>query len=175
MENENKLFKCANELKVTIVQDNGEVILQEDCCTNLSILVKNNGEMATSFLGAHSPEMIRVLEKTLKQYFKTLKKTLKAEYRRSDNEEIKVVKGSSEKNSKEIEEALSKEVEVDIKYEFESLKEIEEDIKKRTTKKSTTNSKTSNKKPSSVKNTKSSTISKASSKSKTNTTSKSEK
>lgn len=129
MEEKENLFKCPNDLKVTIVKDNGEHIINENCCTVLSILVKNSGEIATSFLGAHSPEMLKVLDKTLKRYFKTLKKTLKSEYKRPDNEEITVLKNDTDANSKEIEEALSKEVEVDIKYEFESLKDIEKATK----------------------------------------------
>lgn len=130
MEGQDNLFKCPNDLKVTIVKDNGEVVVDESCCTNLSILVKNSGEIATSFLGAHSPEMIKVLERSLKVYFKSIKKTLRAEYKREGNEEIMVVKGDSDTNSKEIDEALSKEVEVDIKYEFESLKDIEKAVNK---------------------------------------------
>ena len=154
MEDRENLFKCANDLKVTIAKDNGEVVLDESCCTNLSILVKNNGEIATSFLGAHSPEMVKVLNKAMRKYFKALKKTLKEEYKRSDNDEITVVKGDSEKNSPEIEKALEKEVKVDIKYEFESLKDIEKvvadnklkaknntsKLKKSTTKKDNSNS-----------------------------------
>ena len=153
MTEKENLFKCPNDLKVTIVKDNGEMVLSEDCCTNLSILVKNNGEMATSFLGAHSPEMIRVLDKSLKKYFRVLKKTLKAEYKRVDNEEIQVIKGTSTENSKEIEEALKNEVKVDINYEFESLKEIEKvsNAKAKTTpKKSNSTSKQNTNKKSNI-------------------------
>lgn len=131
MEEKENVFKCPNDIKVTIVKDKGEVVLDEECCTNLSILLKNNGEIATSFFGAHSPVMIKVLEKTMKKYFKTLKKTLKEEYKRKDNEEIIVHKGESDINSPEIEDALKKEVEVDIKYEFDSLKDIEKTVEKK--------------------------------------------
>lgn len=126
---EENMFKCPNDLRVSIKKDNGEMVLDESCCTSLSIIVKNSGEMATSFLGAHSPELVKILEKTLKKYFKTLKKTLKEEYKKPSPDEIKVIKGDSEENSKEIEKALSKEVDVDIKYEFDSLKDIEKAIK----------------------------------------------
>lgn len=132
---EENVFKCPNDLRVSIKKDKGEVVLDEECCTNLSILVKNTGEMATSFLGAHSPELVRVLEKTLKKYFKSLKKALKEDYKTPSNDEIQVVKGDSVENSKEIEEALSKEVPVDIKYEFESLKDIEKKTKSKKKKK----------------------------------------
>ncbi|MGN0961223.1 MAG: hypothetical protein ACI4PF_03380 [Christensenellales bacterium] len=126
MEEKENLFKCPNDLKVKISKDNGELVLDESCCTNLSIIVKNTGEIATSFFGAHNPAMLKVLDKTLKSYFKSIKKTLRAEYKRADNEEITVIKNGKETNSKEIEKALEKEVDVKIKYEFESLKEIEE-------------------------------------------------
>lgn len=125
------MFKCPNDLRVSIKKDNGEMVLDESCCTNLSILVKNSGEMATSFLGAHSPELIRVLEKSLKKYFKTLKKTLKEEYKKPSPDDIKVIKGASEENSKDIEKALSKEVDVKMTYEFDSLKDIEKAVKEK--------------------------------------------
>lgn len=161
MEEKENLFKCANDLKVTIAKDNGEVVMDEECCTNLSILVKNSGEMATSFLGAHSPEMVKILNKVLRKYFKSLKKTLKAEYRRNDNEEITVIKGDSNTNSPEIEKALEKEVDIDIKYEFESLKDIEKAVSAKTqTKKTTkkTNANKSNKISKDVHNTKIATL-----------------
>lgn len=125
------MFKCPNDIRVSVKKDSGEMIIDESCCTNLSILVKNTGEMATSFLGAHSPELIKVLEKTMKKYFKTIKKTLKEEYKKDSPDDIKVIKGDSEENSHEIEEALSKEVDVNMTYEFESLKDIEEAVKEK--------------------------------------------
>lgn len=126
---EENIFKCPNELRVSIKKDNGEMVIDEDCCTNLSILVKNTGEIATSFLGAHSPELIKILDKTLKKYFKILKKTLKEEYKKPSSDDIKVIKGKNEENSQEIEKALAKEVDVKIKYEFDSLKDIEKATK----------------------------------------------
>jgi hypothetical protein len=128
MEEKENVFKCPNDIKVTIIKDKGETVLDEECCTNLSILLKNTGDIATSFFGAHSPAMIKVLEKTMKKYFKSLKKTLKEEYKRKDNEEIVVHKGDSEINSPEIEEALKHEVDVDVKYEIDSLKDIDENV-----------------------------------------------
>lgn len=87
-----KLFKCANDINVKITKFSGEVLLCEECCTSLSIILKNDGNVATSFLGSHSPELVKVLERCIKKYFKGLKKTLKEEYNRTDNDEIKVVK-----------------------------------------------------------------------------------
>ena len=68
------------------------------------------------------------------------------EYTRKDNDDIVVVKGDTEINSPEIEKALSKEVEVDIKYEFDSLKDIEKAVKKNNKSVSTSQSKTKQKK-----------------------------
>ena len=78
-----KILKCANDLKVSITKLNGEILMQEDCCTMIQLVLKNSGEMATSFFGSHNPQIIKILEKALKGYFKSLKKTLKNEYKRT--------------------------------------------------------------------------------------------
>ena len=74
-----KIFKCPNDLNVTVKQDGGEVKLNEDCCTGMIILLKNDGNMATSFYGYHNPQIIKTLLKAQKKYFKSLKKRLKLE------------------------------------------------------------------------------------------------
>lgn len=80
------VFKCPNDLRVTLKKDNGEYVIDEDCCTAISILVKNSGEIATNFSGAHSPELVKILDKSLKKYLKELKKTLKKEYKTANDE-----------------------------------------------------------------------------------------
>ena len=97
---EKTLFKCANDLNVKVTKYNGEVVLDEDCCTSVSIILKNSGEIATSFLGSHNPQLVRVLEKTLKGYFRSIKKTLKKEYKQDSEEEIKVVSDDLPEDSK---------------------------------------------------------------------------
>lgn len=87
-----KLIKCANDLKVNVTKLNGEILMQEDCCTMIQLVLKNTGEMATSFFGAHNPQVLKVLEKAMKGYFKTMKRTLKKEFARTDNEEIEIRK-----------------------------------------------------------------------------------
>ena len=84
------IFKCPNDIKITMSKFTGEVMLDEECCTTVSVIMKNTGEIATSFFGAHNPEVIKVLEKTIKMYFKSIKKTLKSEFRKQEDE-IKVV------------------------------------------------------------------------------------
>lgn len=97
-EEDKKVFKCPNDFKVTMSKHNGEVVLDEECCTAVSIILKNTGEIATSFFGAHNKDVIKILEKTLKVYFKSIKKTLKTEA--SMEEEIKVVGGEIPKEDK---------------------------------------------------------------------------
>ena len=90
MEENKTIFKTPNDMTVKVSKFNGEVVLEEECCTCVSIILKNSGDMATSFLGSHNPQLVKVLEKTLKQYFKSIKKELKKEYKNTE-EEIKVV------------------------------------------------------------------------------------
>ena len=56
---EEKIFKCPNDLKVTVKKDGGEVVLDEECCTGMVILLKNDGNMATSFYGYHNEKLNR--------------------------------------------------------------------------------------------------------------------
>ena len=67
-ENKENMFKTANDLKVTVTKSNGEVVIDEECCTMVSIILKNTGDIAASFFGAHNPEVVRVLEKSLKGF-----------------------------------------------------------------------------------------------------------
>ena len=83
-----KIFKCPNHMNVTIKKDGGELVLDENCCTAMVILLKNDGNMATSFYGYHNEKLIRVMAKAQKKYFKSLKKRLKTESI-EDNLEIK--------------------------------------------------------------------------------------
>lgn len=71
-------LKCPNELTVTVKKDNGETVVNEDCCTSIVVLLKNSGDIATSFLGAHNQNIIKCLDRATKRYFKILKKTLKS-------------------------------------------------------------------------------------------------
>ena len=87
-----KLIKCANDLKVNVTKLNGEILMQEDCCTMIQLVLKNTGEMATSFFGAHNPQVLKIFEKAMKSYFKAMKKTLKKEFARTDNDEIEIRK-----------------------------------------------------------------------------------
>lgn len=73
-------FETENDLRLTIKAEEKEILVDEVCCTSVNIILKNDGQIMTSFLGAHNPEIIKNLEKALKLYFKGIKKTLKAKY-----------------------------------------------------------------------------------------------
>lgn len=90
-EKDEKIFKTPNDLKINVTKSNGEVVIDEECCTMVSIILKNSGDIAASFFGAHNPDVVKVLEKSLKGYFKGIKKELRKNYYDSSEEEIKVV------------------------------------------------------------------------------------
>ena len=99
-ENKENMFKTPNDLKVTVTKSNGEVVIDEECCTMVSIILKNSGDIAASFFGAHNPEVVRVLEKSLKGYFKGIKKELKKNYYDNTDEEVKVLTDNIPENDK---------------------------------------------------------------------------
>jgi len=70
-----------NDLRLTIKAEEKEILVDEVCCTSINIILKNDGQIMTSFLGAHNPEIMKNLERALKAYFKGLKKTLKIKYK----------------------------------------------------------------------------------------------
>lgn len=78
-------FETENDLRLTIKAEEKEILVDEVCCTSVNIILKNDGQIMTSFLGAHNPEIIKNLERTLKLYFKGIKKTLKAKYNESED------------------------------------------------------------------------------------------
>ena len=90
MEKENISFKCPNELKLTVKKEK-ETIIDEECCTILNIMLKNDGQLGTSFFGSHNPQIVKILESALKTYFKNLKKTFKSQYKQETKDEIKVI------------------------------------------------------------------------------------
>ena len=75
------LFKCPNDMYLSIRKDSGEMIIDESCCTILSVMVKNTGEINTNFSGSHNPDLVKVLSKAMKKYLRELKRKLKADYK----------------------------------------------------------------------------------------------
>lgn len=84
MEKEKIQFNTENDLNVAIVKEGRELLVNEDCCTCLNILLKNDGQILTSFMGSHNPYIVKQLEKAQKAYFKALKKALKNDFKHDD-------------------------------------------------------------------------------------------
>ena len=78
---ENIKFEVPNDINVVISTKEKGVLLDENCCTVINIMLTNDGKIATSFLGTHNPFIVTQLEKAQKEYFKVLKKTLKKDYK----------------------------------------------------------------------------------------------
>ena len=86
------IIPCANDLKISAKKYTGEYILEEDCCTAITMILKNDGDLGISFMGAHNLDIVKMVEKNWKQYFKKLKKTLKQEQKtHTAEDDIKVV------------------------------------------------------------------------------------
>ncbi|MBE5738864.1 MAG: hypothetical protein E7354_03980 [Clostridiales bacterium] len=83
------LFKCPNDIYHSIRKDSGETIVDESCCTVLSIMVKNTGEIATNFSGSHNPDLVKVLSKAVKKYMRELRRKLRSDYKIA-REELKL-------------------------------------------------------------------------------------
>lgn len=74
-------FQVPNDINVVIQNKEKGVLLDDDCCTVINIMLTNEGKIATSFLGTHNPFIVSQLEKAQKEYFRVLKKTLKKDYK----------------------------------------------------------------------------------------------
>ena len=111
---EDKVFEVDNDICVKIAKIGAETLIDEDCCTCINIILKNDGRIATSFLGCHNKYIIKELQRAQNQYFKKLKKTLKQELKNQNKtseykvEEIKEEKISEENQVKETKENNNK-------------------------------------------------------------------
>jgi len=74
-------FQVPNDINVVISNKEKGVLLDENCCTVINIMLTNEGKIATSFLGTHNPFIVSQLERAQKEYFRVLKKTLKKDYK----------------------------------------------------------------------------------------------
>lgn len=77
-------FNTPNDLNLKVTGVNNQELINEDCCTCINIILQNDGNIQTSFLGAHNPQIINCLEKAMKMYFKGIKKTLKHQFAELD-------------------------------------------------------------------------------------------
>lgn len=80
---EEKVFDTENSIVVKISNAGAETLIDEDCCTCINIILKNDGRIATSFLGCHNKYILKELTKAQKKYFKSLKKTLKEQVKKA--------------------------------------------------------------------------------------------
>ena len=133
-------LKCPNELNVTVKKDNGETVVNEDCCTSIVVLLKNSGDIATSFLGAHNKNIIKCLDRATKRYFKILKKTLKSI--ESQEEEMSLVSEDLPEDMKLTGNGLNTEHDKILAEEEKKEKELQNtNLKSKIKKKSLNNSK----------------------------------
>ena len=70
-------FKALNELNLKIT-NNDKTLVDENCCTAITISLNNDGNVFTSFVGAYNPEIIKLLQKVQRRYYRNLIKKLKA-------------------------------------------------------------------------------------------------
>lgn len=70
-------FKALNELNIKIT-NNDKTLVDENCCTAITISLNNEGNVFTSFVGAYNPEIIKLLQKVQRKYYRNLIKKLKA-------------------------------------------------------------------------------------------------
>ena len=70
-------FKALNELNIKIT-NNDKTLVDENCCTAITISLNNEGNVFTSFVGAYNPEIINLLQKVQRRYYRNLIKKLKA-------------------------------------------------------------------------------------------------
>lgn len=93
------VLECANDLHISVKKYPNEFILDQECCTALTIILKNDGDLACSFMGAHNLGLVKLLEKSWKKYFKGLKKALKQEQKdKSKSDEIQVLKNENQED-----------------------------------------------------------------------------
>ncbi len=72
IETENELnFKVTNKT-------NNQTLIDENCCTLLTISLTNSGDIFTTFLGAYNEDILKMLKHTQKQYYKSLIKKLRS-------------------------------------------------------------------------------------------------
>ena len=93
-------YKTLNELNIKITK-NKEVLVEEDVCTALTISLNNNGDVFTSFVGAYNPEIIKLLKKVQKTYYKGIIKKLKQQNAESVNNITKNAKINEEHKTEE--------------------------------------------------------------------------
>ena len=105
--NDGKTLGVENDLRVVISSKEDGVVFDQICCTCINIILNDDGEIATSFMGVHNENIIKQLEKAMKAYYKAIKKTLRDERRKAKSsldeeaEDSKKDDNKSDPNTKE--------------------------------------------------------------------------
>ncbi len=95
----------ANELNFKVTNTNNkQTLIDENCCTLLTISLTNSGDIFTTFLGAYNEDILKLLKHTQKQYYKNLIKKLrssetltgKADVMEEENKQAEEVKQKQE-------------------------------------------------------------------------------
>lgn len=91
-------IETENELNYKVTnQTTNQTLIDENCCTLLTISLTNSGDVFTTFLGAYNEEILKLLKRTQKQYYKNLIKKLKAS--KSKNEPAEVTEEDHHENN----------------------------------------------------------------------------
>lgn len=73
-----KEIKTSDNLNIKILNtEENKVLVEENCCTALTITLNKNGDVFTSFLGVYNDEILKTLKKVQKTYYKNLVTKLK--------------------------------------------------------------------------------------------------
>jgi hypothetical protein len=82
-----RVFDTDNHLTVVVSDTTSKnQYISQECCTCINVLLTNDGEIATSFLGVHSDDIISILERAQKLYFRKLKKKFREDKKKIQKE-----------------------------------------------------------------------------------------
>lgn len=70
-------LETENDLTLIIKNNENVEIVNEQCCTILTVSLNNSGDVYTTFLGAYNKDVLKLLEKSQRNYYKSLMKKLK--------------------------------------------------------------------------------------------------
>lgn len=81
-------YESLNELNLKITQGD-KTLIDELCCTAVTVALNNDGEVFTSFVGNYNAEILKLLKNVHKTYYKNLLKKLKHKQKEEGSEKTK--------------------------------------------------------------------------------------
>ena len=81
-------YESLNELNLKITQGD-KTLIDELCCTAVTVALNNDGEVFTSFVGNYNAEILKLLKNVHKTYYKNLLKKLKNKQKEESSEKTK--------------------------------------------------------------------------------------